>query len=204
MNAPLLCAVDVGTGSARAGIIDAQGRLLGRAAHPIALRRPGAAMAEHQSSDIWNAVCAVVRAARAASGAKADAVVAIGFGATCSLVALDAAGAPVPVGLDGAPGWDTIAWCDHRAVAEGFEAAASPEMQTPKLMWLKRHRPEAWARAAHLFDLADFLTWRATGGAARSACTMTCKWGWHPDGAAPGALAARWQPLAAASGEETA
>jgi ribulose kinase len=38
-------------------------------------------------------------------------------------------------------------------------------METPKLMWLKRHMPATWARAGLLLDLADFLTWRATGGA---------------------------------------
>ena len=35
----------------------------------------------------------------------------------------------------------------------------SPEMQLPKLMWLKRHLPASWSRTAHAFDLADFLTW---------------------------------------------
>ena len=59
-----------------------------------------------------------VRGALAASGARADAVAAIGFGATCSLVARDASGAPLSIAEDGAPGWDTIAWCDHRAEAE--------------------------------------------------------------------------------------
>lgn len=188
MTGPLLCAVDVGTGSARAGIIDGAGRLLGRAAHPIAIRRPTAAMAEHNSEDIWTAVRASVRGALAASGARPDAVAALGFGATCSLVALGAAGAPVAIGEDGAEGWDTIAWCDHRAMDEAHEVdAMSPEMQLPKLMWIKRHLPHAWARTAHLFDLADYLTWRATGADMRSACTMTCKWGWD-DGAAPTGL----------------
>jgi ribulose kinase len=30
-------------------------------------------------------------------------------------------------------------------------------------MWLKRHRPEQWARFGRILDLADFLTWRASG-----------------------------------------
>ena len=62
-------------------------------------------------------------------------------------------------------------------------------MQIPKLMWLKRHLPATWARAGLAFDLADFLTWRATGNPARSHCTLTCKWtylahetpGWQAD-----------------------
>src|SRR5271155_2348530 len=49
-------------------------------------------------------------------------------------------------------------------------------MQSPKLLWLARHASETFARAGHFLDLTDFLTYRATGALARSACTVTCKW----------------------------
>ena len=52
----------------------------------------------------------------------------------------------------------------------------SPEMATPKLMWLKRHMPENWTGRGAIFDLADYLTFRASGSLARSQCTLTCKW----------------------------
>ena len=73
----------------------------------------------------------------------------------------------------------------------------SPEMEIPKLMWLKRHLPETWARAGLFLDLADYLTWRASGSTARSECTLTCKWtylaheqeGWQADFLAAGASA---------------
>ena len=42
-------------------------------------------------------------------------------------------------------------------------ASCRRKWQTPKLMWLKRNLPETWARAGQFFDLADFLTWRASG-----------------------------------------
>ena len=78
---------------------------------------------------------------------------------------------------------------DHRATAEAEQVNAtrhrvlsylggviSPEMQVPKLMWLKQHRPDTWARATGFFDLSDWLVYRCTGVPGRSVCTLTCKW----------------------------
>ncbi|WP_275184224.1 FGGY family carbohydrate kinase [Bradyrhizobium sp. CSA112] len=55
--------VDVGTGSARAGIFDAAGRLLASASKPIATLKPKEDFAEQSSRDIWDAVCDCVRRA---------------------------------------------------------------------------------------------------------------------------------------------
>merc|ERR1711938_377123 len=52
----------------------------------------------------------------------------------------------------------------------------------PKIKWLASHKPEVLAEGARLFDLADYLTWRATGDATRSTCTVGCKWNWRPQG----------------------
>ena len=52
----------------------------------------------------------------------------------------------------------------------------SPEMEIPKLLWLKRHLPSTYQSAGHFFDLADYLSFRATGSTARSMCTLACKW----------------------------
>lgn len=185
----LIVAVDIGTGSARAGVFDRSGVLKGRADHPIAMRRPCDKRAEQDSEDIWRAACAAVRGALAAAAAEARHVAALGFDATCSLVVRDREGRPLAVSGGAEARWDTIVWLDHRALAEADFCTAtdhpvlahsgrvmSPEMEMPKLMWLKRNHPEQWAKAGFFFDLADFLTWRATGSTARSRCTMTAKW----------------------------
>jgi len=190
-----VCGVDVGTRSARAGIFAPDGTLLGRAEHPIAMRQTGADQAEQDSEDIWRAVASAVRQARQAAGVAAGAVAAIGFDATCSLVLRGRDGGQVAASADGGDRWDTIVWLDHRAVAEAEECTAtgdpvlatvggtmSPEMALPKLMWLKRRLPASWARTGLLFDLADFLTWRASGSTARSHGTLSCKWGYAPLG----------------------
>ena len=179
--------VDVGTGSARAGVFDGEGRMLGQASRVIKAWRPEAEFVQQSTTDIWMAVCASVREALAQAGEVT--VRGIGFDATCSLVVLDAGGGPVSVSLDGAPEQNVIVWMDHRAGAEadrintgGYDVLRyvggriSLEMETPKLLWLKKHRAKAWDQAAHFFDLPDFLTWRATGSLARSLCSTVCKW----------------------------
>lgn len=187
----LVIAVDVGTGSARAGVVGVDGTLFGRAEHAIAINRPKTNHAEHSSEDIWAAVCISVRAAMVEASARPEQIVGISFDATCSLVVRDKSGAPLTVSVDGDNAWDTIVWLDHRAMAEAKECTEtkhkvlnfvggvmSPEMETPKLMWLKRHLPQTWDKAGFFFDLADFLTWKSTGSLQRSICTLTCKWGY--------------------------
>ena len=68
------------------------------------------------------------------------------------------------VSVTGDKRWDTIVWLDHRALDEADECTAtghrvldyvggvmSPEMASPKLMWLKRHLPESWSKAGYHF-----------------------------------------------------
>lgn len=180
--------VDVGTGSARAGVMAADGRLVAHASREIRLWRDGL-QAEQSSADIWAAVCAAVREAVAMAGLDPAGVAGLGFDATCSLVVLGEGGAPLPVGPHGDAARDIIVWMDHRATDQAHRINAtghrvldhvggriSPEMETPKLLWLKEHLPATWAAARQFLDLADFLTWKATGDLARSACTVTCKW----------------------------
>jgi len=197
-----IVAVDVGTTSARAAVFDRAGRLLSRAKQPIEMIRPRENHAEHDSENIWAACCGAVRSALTEAGITAAQVAALGFDATCSLVVRDGKGKPLPVSLRGEGRFDTIVWLDHRAINEAeilnvsghpvlkySGETLSPEMQMPKLMWLKRHHKETWEKAGFFFDLADFLTWKATGSGQRSRCTLTSKWnylsheksGWQAD-----------------------
>jgi FGGY-family pentulose kinase len=191
--------IDVGTGSARAGLFDAAGKRLGMGVQPIQMWKPSPDFVEQSSDDIWRACAEAVRLALAEAGARGDAVRGIGFDATCSLVLLDAADRPVTVSPSGHDAQNVIVWMDHRALAEAVEinttgddvlryvgGAISPEMETPKLLWLKRSLPQSFQRAARFLDLPDFLTYRATGIDTRSHCTTVCKWTYlgHENGGA--------------------
>jgi len=192
--------IDVGTGSARAGIFNARGRRLGSASEPIKMWKPAPDHVEQSSEDIWRACCRATRAALRESGLKASAIKGIGFDATCSLVALDREDGPVSVSITGKAEQNVIVWMDHRAIPQAERinqgghavlkyvgGVISPEMQTPKLLWLKENLPATWKKTARFLDLPDFLVYRATGNDTRSLCTTVCKWTYlgqrGPDGA---------------------
>ena len=76
---------------------------------------------------------------------------------------------PLTVDLEGDNNRNIIVWMDHRALAEtdainagGYDVLRyvggklSPEMETPKLKWLKTHLPQTWAQAGKFLDLADY------------------------------------------------
>jgi D-ribulokinase len=181
--------VDVGTSSARAGVFDERGTLLATARHPITVWHEAGNIVEQSSSEIWSACATAVRSAMAEARVPPSMVGGLGFDATCSLVVLDAAAQPLSVSPSGDPRRNVVVWMDHRAMAEaravndtGDEVlryvggSISPEMEIPKLLWLKRYAPATYQAAGHFFDLADFLSFKATGSTVRSMCTLTCKW----------------------------
>lgn len=185
----LFLGIDVGTGSARAGLFTADGRMLGSATHPIKMWKPQPDFVEQSSDDIWAACGRAVRDALRRAKATPAQVAGIGFDATCSLVCLDADDRPVTVSPTGRDAQNVVVWMDHRSIPQAERinrtkhavlryvgGVISPEMQTPKLLWLKENLPATWRRTARFLDLPDFLTYRATGDDTRSLCTTVCKW----------------------------
>src|SRR6202171_3457069 len=181
--------IDVGTSSARAGVFDEKGSLLATARHPITVWHEAGGVVEQSASEIWVACVASVRTAMVEAAVPPSAVRGLGFDATCSLVVLDAGANPLTVSASGDERRNVIVWMDHRAIAEARQindtrddvlryvgGSISPEMEIPKLLWLKRYLPSSYNSAGHFFDLADYLSFRATGSTARSICTLACKW----------------------------
>lgn len=189
MNKQYLIGIDVGTGSARAGIFDPDGTMVSSAVHPIQIWKTKTDFVEQSSNDIWEAVCITVKKALKDSGINKSYIAGIGFDATCSLVVLGDHNRPLPVTNGESEDRNIIVWMDHRAKKETQEinktahrvldyvgGSISPEMQTPKLLWLKRNNPRTWNAAAKFFDLPDFLVYKATGEDVRSLCSTVCKW----------------------------
>ncbi|CAK7241529.1 MAG: hypothetical protein STHCBS139747_002991 [Sporothrix thermara] len=204
--------VDVGTGSARACVINAAGEIKGLATEDIRLWKSSYGIDEihyeQSTTDIWRHICGAVRSAVAEAGIDASAVKGIGFDATCSLAVFSHdTDEPMTVtksGLDqttpssSAGAEDSrniILWLDHRAIAETDAINATGhnllryvggtmnvEMEMPKVLWLKNHMPADVFSRCKFYDLADALTHLATGAETRSFCSTVCKQGFVPVG----------------------
>uniref|UniRef100_A0A8C2XGB1 FGGY carbohydrate kinase domain-containing protein n=1 Tax=Cyclopterus lumpus TaxID=8103 RepID=A0A8C2XGB1_CYCLU len=181
--------VDVGSAGVRAALVTRAGLVVSTAEETISIWEPQSDHYVQSSTEIWEKCCTVVK--RVTQSVEKSRVRGIGFDATCSLVVLDQSFQPVPV-CDKQR--NVVMWMDHRAeeqaaritntghgVLSRVGGVMSPEMQPPKLLWLKENlRESCWNKAAHFFDLPDFLSWKATGSLTRSLCTLVCKWTYCP------------------------
>ncbi|KAL4744131.1 hypothetical protein BDV11DRAFT_210791 [Aspergillus similis] len=188
--------IDVGTGSARACIIDHNGDIVGLASKDIGLWQPEQQHYEQSTRNIWQCICAAVQQALAERAIPPSQVHGIGFDATCSLAVFSKrTNKPVSVTRQG--GFSTernvILWLDHRAVKETelinatkhkvlkyVGGTMSPEMEMPKILWLKNQMPPEVFADCKFYDLVDALTHIATGEETRSYCSLVCKQGYLP------------------------
>ncbi|KAI1772951.1 FGGY-family pentulose kinase [Hypoxylon cercidicola] len=181
--------VDVGTGSARALIIDENGKSIASAFKDIDEWQPQPGIHEQSVSQIWNSVCYAVKEALSQSGIQPESVRSIAFAATCSL-ALFTHDTNEPVAASGRESADqdhnVILWMDQRAKLEAeainktqhellkyFGGSISVLMELPKILWLKHHMSEANFRRCKFYDLSDALTYVATRNQ-RFPCTENC------------------------------
>ncbi|KAL4987145.1 FGGY family of carbohydrate kinase [Aspergillus falconensis] len=189
--------IDVGTGSARACIIDAKGDIVGLASENIGLWQPQTGYYEQSTSDIWRCICVAVQRAINQHNIDPVTVRGIGFDATCSLAVFSNV-TDEAISVTG-PNFDTdrnvILWLDHRSVEETEKINAtnhnllryvggkmSVEMEIPKVLWLKNNMPKELFADCKFYDLVDALTHIATGNENRSYCSVVCKQGFVPVG----------------------
>lgn len=197
----LLLAVDVGTRAARAGLFDAAGALVATASADLELHHPAERHAVYVMDEIWRAVREAVRTTVALAPEASRALAGIAFDATSSLVLNHTGQRP----LEGHTGKrplegnaDVLCWMDHRGEAEAeritatgdralryIGGALSPELHLAKLLWLREHDPDAWARLTGVRDLCDELARRATGASHHSLCRIACKWPYLPNDREP-------------------
>jgi len=173
-----LLGLDAGNTVIKAVLFDLEGRQI--AAHGVdgATHKPAAGMVERSVPELWENATAAIAGCIASAGIDPRAIAAIGTaGHGNGLYLLDREGAP----LIGIQSLDTRA----APLAAELDMAAGPAMhaiglqrpwpsQTPTLLaWLKRNRPEHYARAGTLLFAKDILTYSLTGMRASEVSDMS-------------------------------
>ena len=164
--------IDIGTFESKGVIADEGGRIVAQAATPHRMIVPRPGWAEHRAEeDWWGDFVILTRRLLAESGIDPAAIAAVAASAIgpCMLP-VDAAGAPLMNGV--LYGVDTrasaeIAELEATIGAERILArcgnALTSQSVGPKILWLRRNRPEIWARMARILTSTSYITFRLTG-----------------------------------------
>ncbi len=171
MSGALTLAIDVGTGSARAALVDASGRIEAIAAREHEQIVPAFGWSEQRPAEWWEGTVASIRSVL---DEVPDAHTRIEAVAACGqmhgTVLIDEAG---QLTREAVPLWN-----DKRTVelVTAFEAKNAPEgylaktgnPPTPawpafKLQWIRDHDGEAYQHAAHVLMPKDYINFRLTG-----------------------------------------
>ena len=160
----VLVGLDVGTTAVKALAVSDAGEVLARreVEYPLSTPRPG--WSEQDPEDWWRATSSAL------AGLGVSDIAGIGLsGQMHGLVALDSADRVIR---------PAILWNDQRTALEcaeiesvvGFERLVSltgnralTGFTAPKLLWLRRHEPEAFGRIAHVLLPKDYVRLRLCG-----------------------------------------
>ncbi len=164
--------IDIGTYASKGVLVDTGGRILAIAekAHAMLVPQPG--WAEHRPrEDWWDDIVFICRKLLADSGVPPTAIRAVGTSAIgpCMLP-VDEEGEPlmnaVLYGVDGRASAE-IAELDARIgadiILESCGNALTSQSVGPKILWLKRHRPDIYKRAAKIVGATPWIVHRLTG-----------------------------------------
>jgi xylulokinase len=165
-----ILAHDLGTSGDKASLHDAAGRLIASHAEPYRTSFGPGGHAEQEPTDWWAAFSAATRSLLASTGTDPAEVACVAMsGQMMGVVLVDARDEAIRPAL---------IWADTRARLEAADLARrigaargyvllghpiDPTYCLAKLVWLRDHEPETWARAAAFLVAKDYLTLRLTG-----------------------------------------
>jgi xylulokinase len=166
-----LLGIDVSTTGVKALLVAADGQVVGSANTEQPLYTPHPLWSEQDPADWWNGAIRSVRQVLADTGVNGSQVAAVGLtGQMHGLTLLDHTGQvlrPAILWNDGR----TAAQCDEMRARLGKDRLvaitgndALTGFTAPKILWVREHEPEVYARVAHILLPKDYVRYRLTGG----------------------------------------
>ena len=165
-----LLGVDLGTSGTKTVLFDVNGQAIASETVEYPLHQPQNGWAEQAPEDWWDAARTTIRSVIDQSGVKAEDIKGLGIsGQMHGLVLLDA---------DGNVLREAILWCDGRTQDECDEITntigrdrliqitANPALTgftAGKILWVRKHEPELWAKVRHILLPKDYVRFKLTG-----------------------------------------
>jgi xylulokinase len=170
MNMGLLLGIDLGTTGCKAVLYDQDGTLLGESYLEYGLITLSSTMIEQDPEAWWDLTCQAIHLVLDDANADRSAVRGLAVSSQgLSFVLLDEQGRPL---------CNAINWLDCRAsdeIADILELYSEGELFAitgkrvlpfyvlPKLLWLRKHRPELWRQTHKVLMGHDYLVYRLCG-----------------------------------------
>lgn len=167
---PYFIGMDISTTSAKAIIIDETGdvKAIGSTSQPIS--QPYPLWSEQNPSDWWDGMVSSIQSALKDSNLSGDDIAAVGLtGQMHGMVMLDEAGEVLRPSIL----WNdqrTQKQCDEMTEAVGFSRLieltgnrALPGFTAPKILWVKEHEPDIYAKCAQVLLPKDYIRYKLTG-----------------------------------------
>ena len=172
MNKPLFLGLDIGTYESKGVLVDASGSVVASASRRHSLIVPHSGWAEHRADeDWWRGFLEVTRSLLEQSGIKPSRIEAISVSAIgpCMLP-LDRFGTPlmnaVLYGVD-TRAVEEISMLDAKIgtdrVIEFNGNPLTSQSVGPKILWLRRNRPEIFEKTATIATSSTYLVYKLTG-----------------------------------------
>lgn len=174
--------IDYGTSGVRVGIFTLEGETVIFCDEPLTLYTPHSGWAEQDPDEWWSQLCKCMRRALSETGVSPKDIVGIGSDMTCCTVLFTDENVN--------PLRPAIMWMDVRAAkqAEKVKATQDPalkyngfsnvsaEWMPCKALWVAENEPEIYAKAAHVMECTDWLTYKLCGKLTASINNATVRW----------------------------
>jgi xylulokinase len=172
MTTEYLLGIDIGTYESKGVLTTTTGRVIGHVAvgHHLALPKPG--WVEHDAQQVWwRDFVTLCRQLLSQSQLNPSHIVGVGISAIAPCVLpIDAAGRPLRPAI--LYGIDTRASTEaaeletilgREAIFANSAVHLSSQAAGPKILWLRRHEPELWAKTDAILTGSGYLVFKLTG-----------------------------------------
>ncbi|MDO4484301.1 MAG: xylulokinase [Clostridia bacterium] len=165
-----LLGIDLGTSGTKTVLFDTEGKVIASSTVEYPLYQPKNGWAEQDPDDWWRAACTTISSVIAESGVDAGDIAGVSLsGQMHGLVLTDENGNALR---------KSILWCDGRTGDECAEItekvgkdrliaiSANPALTgftAGKILWVRKHEPETYAKACHILLPKDYVRLRLTG-----------------------------------------